>query len=307
MKRLFVCLACCSALWAQSVVGNADLIKLSQAGMSDDFIVNVVNQEGSWVSSEVPSLVELRNAGVSEKVLSAVLRKRAPREAINSDSVVSMSKAGLSDNFILSVMTAANARFEIDTNRMVELRREGVSEKVLTAMIGQPLAPEIPAGTSIHVRLIESVDSDKQATGHQYRATLHEPIVVNGETIAPKGADAIVRLAEEKQAGRISGKTELKLELASVTVGRKIVPIESTSVAEYSGSQTAKTAKTAAAVGAIGAIIGGIAGGGKGAAIGAASGGAAGAGAAAVMKGPRVHVASEALLTFTTERPARTN
>jgi hypothetical protein len=118
----------------------------------------------------------------------------------------------------------------------------------------------------------------------------------------PKGADARVRLATEKSSGKLTGKAELTLELVSITVDGKPVPVSSTSVAEYSGSQTTSTVKKAAVVGALGAVIGAIAGGGKGAAIGAGSGAAVGAGSGVFMKGQRVKVPSETLLTFTTEQ-----
>ena len=79
------------------------------------------------------------------------------------------------------------------------------------------------------------------------------------------------------------------------------MPVITTSVIEGSSSRGARTAKSAAAVGAVGAIIGAIAGGGKGAAIGAGAGAAAGAGSQVFMKGQRVRIPAETLLTFTTE------
>ena len=56
---------------------------------------------------------------------------------------------------------------------------------------------------------------------------------------------------------------------------------------------------------AVGAIIGAIAGGGSGAAMGAGAGAAAGAGSQVFMKGQRVRIPSETLLTFTTEAPVK--
>ena len=77
--------------------------------------------------------------------------------------------------------------------------------------------------------------------------------------------------------------------------------MNTTSVTQGSGSRGARTAKTAAAVGALGAIIGAITGGGKGAAIGAGARIAAGAGSQVFMKGQRVRIPSETILTFTTQ------
>jgi hypothetical protein len=111
-----------------------------------------------------------------------------------------------------------------------------------------------------------------------------------------------VKLVNEQESGKLSGKAGLTVQLISLTVDGKMIPVNSSDVSEYSGSRGARTAKSAAAVGAVGAIIGAIAGGGKGAAIGAGAGAAAGAGAQTVMKGQQVRIPSETVLTFTTQK-----
>jgi hypothetical protein len=163
----------------------------------------------------------------------------------------------------------------------------------------------LPAGTQISVRLTDSIDSDKDKSGDEFRASLEDPIRIGDNVLAPKGADARVRLTEDKKAGKFTGKAELTVQLLSVVVNGKTVPISTSSVTEYSKSQTGSTVKKAAVVGAAGAIIGALAGGGKGAAIGAGAGGAAGAGSGVFMKGQRVKIPSETLLTFTTEQTVR--
>ena len=48
----------------QPTLSNADVIKLDKAGLSDDFIVNVINQRGSHLWGDVASLIEMKAAGV---------------------------------------------------------------------------------------------------------------------------------------------------------------------------------------------------------------------------------------------------
>jgi len=120
--------------------------------------------------------------------------------------------------------------------------------------------------------------------------------------VVKKGADARVKLVSEQESGKFSGKAGLTVQLVSINVDGRKIPVNSSDVSEYSGSRGARTAKSAAAVGAVGAIIGAIAGGGKGAAIGAGAGAAAGAGAQTVMKGQQVRIPSETVLTFTTQK-----
>ena len=54
---------------------------------------------------------------------------------------------------------------------------------------------EIPSGTSIRVRMIDNLSSEQTQMGDTFRGTLDEPIVVNGRTLYPKGADVIGRSA----------------------------------------------------------------------------------------------------------------
>jgi hypothetical protein len=286
-------------------MSNPDLIKLTKSGLSEDFILNLIDQQGSRLSSDVSSLVEMKTQGVNERILAAVIKKSPPSEKLNSDSVVRLAKAGFSDNFITDLMGRQPGSYSVDTSRIVELRQAGVSERVLSLMVTQGGGRELASGTPIHIRLIDSVDSEKNKEGEEFRASLEDPITIGNEVVAQKGADAKVRLAAEKESGKLTGKAELTVQLVSVTVNGKVVPLNTSSVSEYSGSRGARTAKTAVAVGAIGAVIGAIAGGGKGAAIGASAGAAAGAGSQVFMKGQRVRIPSETVLTFTTEDPVR--
>jgi hypothetical protein len=166
-----------------------------------------------------------------------------------------------------------------------------------------PAAPprdpiNLPAGTNLVVRMIDPVDSETGHVGQTYAGSLDQPVMLNGETAIPRGADVTVKLVDSKESGKLTGRAELTLDLASVRVNGKMVDIYTVSVQRESDSRGARTAKVAGGTAAVGAIIGAIAGGGKGAAIGAGAGAAAGAGAEVVTKGQRVRIPSETRLTF---------
>jgi hypothetical protein len=129
--------------------------------------------------------------------------------------------------------------------------------------------------------------------------------MLNGDTVIPRGADAVVKLADSKESGKLTGRTELTLDLVSVKVNGRMVDINTETVSRESSSRGARTAKVAGGTAAVGAIIGAIAGGGKGAAIGAGAGAAAGAGAEVVTKGQKVKIPSETRLTFVVDTPVR--
>jgi hypothetical protein len=166
-------------------------------------------------------------------------------------------------------------------------------------------AVELPAGTNVVIRMIQGVDSEVNRVGETFQASIDEPVVHNGVTLVPRGADVVVKLVDAKESGKLTGRSELTLDLVSVKVDGKVVDLNTQTVAQQSDSRGERTAKVAGGTAAVGAIIGAIAGGGKGAAIGAAAGGAAGAGAQVITKGQRVKIPSETRLTFVLDTPVK--
>jgi hypothetical protein len=162
---------------------------------------------------------------------------------------------------------------------------------------------QIPSGTPITVRMIESVDSKVAHLGQTFRASVDEAVLVNGQTVIPRGADAIAKLVEDQQSGKFEGKTILTLALTDITINGQMIDTVTGNVSQASSSRGARTAKVVGGATALGAIIGALAGGGRGAAVGAASGAAVGGGAEVLTKGQQVKIPSETRLTFTLQQP----
>jgi hypothetical protein len=168
-----------------------------------------------------------------------------------------------------------------------------------------PPQMELPAGTKLTVRMIDSVDSQVARVGDTFRASIDEPVSVNGQTVIPRGADVVAKLVEDDQSGKISGRTVMKLVLSTVRVNDKLVDITTSDVVKESSSRGARSAGVIGGGAVLGAIIGAAAGGGKGAAIGAGSGAAVGTGAEVISKGQRVKVPTETRLDFTLSYPVK--
>ena len=162
---------------------------------------------------------------------------------------------------------------------------------------------EIPAGTQIVVRLIDGADSQRDSLGKTYRASVEQPVVFNGQTLIPRGSDAVAVLSDEQKSGKIEGKTMLTLALRSVSVNGHTYDLATSSVSKASGSRGTKSGEVIGGGAALGAIIGALAGGGRGAAIGAVSGGALGTAAQVATSGEKVKVPSETVLTFALQNP----
>jgi|GEM_PF-1387622 len=297
---------CLAALgWGQAALTNEDLVKLSKAGLSEDFILTLIQQQPSGLQTDARRLAELKSSGVSERVILAAVRKAPPTEPLTTSGMMELVKAGFSENFLLDILNAQPVRIATDAGNIVQLKQAGLSERVLAQIVLKSSGRELPKGSEVVVRLIDSIDSEKAREGDTFRASLAEPLQAGSEVIAPTGADAVVRLAAERESGKLTGRAELTVELVSVTVNGKPVNIRTSSVTQASGSRGERTAKVAAGTAAVGAIIGAIAGGGKGAAIGAGAGAAAGAGSQVFMKGQRVFIPSETVLVFLTEAPVK--
>ena len=151
--------------------------------------------------------------------------------------------------------------------------------------------------------MIDKVDSNVARLGETFRASVDEPVVMNGQTVIPRGADALVKLVEDQQSGKFEGKTILTLALVGITINGQTMDTTTGDVAKASKSRGARTAVVVGGGAVLGAIIGALAGGGPGAAIGAASGAAVGAGAQVITRGQRVKIPSETRLNFTLQQP----
>ncbi len=167
----------------------------------------------------------------------------------------------------------------------------------------EPQPVVVPAGTTLTVRLGQSVGSKISSPGDSFSATLASAVAVDGNTVIPAGASARGTVVDAKPLGRFKGGALLELRLTSVTVNGAQQRIETSAVDRAEKGKGKRTAVMAGGGTAFGAIIGGLAGGGKGAAIGAVAGGGAGAGGAAFTGNKEIVLPAESALSFRLKSP----
>jgi hypothetical protein len=161
----------------------------------------------------------------------------------------------------------------------------------------------LPTGSKITIQLVDSISSDTSKAGSTFIAVLDQPLTVDGIEIAPRGADVRGRITAANDAGAISGKSELGLELTQLYVNGIPYALSTSEYSQAGESRTGETVKRAGIGAGIGAVIGAIAGGGKGAAIGAGVGGGAGTASQVLTKGEKLNIPSETKLEFTLRSP----
>ena len=155
------------------------------------------------------------------------------------------------------------------------------------AAAAAPKAVTVPAGTTLNVRLAQSIEVDASQAGMTFKAVVDDPVSVAGTIVIPRGAAAIVQAVKVEQSGSFKGSDKISLKLHSIRFGGMAYEVSTAYVESKGGGEGKRTARKVGGGAGLGAIIGGIAGGGEGAAIGAAIGGVTGA---AVASGGEEHL-----------------
>ncbi len=290
--------------------GTARQVKIEVAGAVESFdVADIYRIE---FSANAPAPVDtgrptLRRAPDTDASSGAPTLHRAPDADTDSGApTLHRAPGAAADSGTPTLQRAPDADADYsqpaprrsETAPTVAILKPGEEPSVSSRPSAAPPPIVVPEGTNFVVQMIDAVDSDKVAVGQNYNAALDEPVVVDGQTVIPRGADVVVKLVNAKASGTFTGRAELTLALWTVKVNGKVVDVNTQTITRESESRGQKTGAMAAGGAIVGAVIGGIAGGGKGAAIGAGAGGAAGAGAEAATKGPRVKIPAETRLTF---------
>lgn len=164
----------------------------------------------------------------------------------------------------------------------------------------QPLI--IPAGTSVVVRLQQSLSSASSVSGERFDAVLDQPLVADNQVVVPAGTPVTGHVTVARRSGRLRHPGELGLTLDSVVLGQQRVPILTSSVVVRGASHKKRNWGLIGGGTGGGALIGALAGGGEGALIGGGIGAAAGTTTAFFTGRKDVGFAAERRLTFRLHR-----
>jgi hypothetical protein len=162
----------------------------------------------------------------------------------------------------------------------------------------------VPSGTMLTVRLLDTLNTDRNQSGDRFRASLEDPIVVDGNVALPRGTTVEGRIVEAQQAGRVSGVAQLALELSQIQLpGGETAVVQTDTVRREGQTSTGSDAAKVGVGSVLGAVIGAVAGGGKGAAIGAATGAGAGTADVLLTRGKPLVLSQETVLSFQLNAP----
>jgi BON domain-containing protein len=193
--------------------------------------------------------------------------------------------------------------------RSADLKLPGVSAGTSPApprSVGAtPRAPEqvtVPYGTTLAVRLTESLNSGLNQQGDIFLASLASPVTIGDRVVIPAEAAIQGRVVDVRNAGRFSGRSALVIEVTRLAYNGKNYELRSSQYSKLGRSRDTQEAAAIASGAGVGAVIGAILGGGKGAAIGAVIGAGVGTGVQAATKTAEVQLPA-AILSFRLETP----
>jgi hypothetical protein len=156
----------------------------------------------------------------------------------------------------------------------------------------------ISPGTTIPIRITQTLDSATTQQGETFTGTTASDIVADGIVVIRQGTPVTGRVVAVQEAAHYKGSSLLTIELTSINRRGDKLTVNTDPYSVQGKGRGANTAEKVGGGAAVGAILGGILGGGKGAAIGAAAGGGVGAGANTVTRGQQVQIPSETLVRF---------
>ncbi|HLK51469.1 MAG TPA: hypothetical protein VKT49_25185 [Bryobacteraceae bacterium] len=163
----------------------------------------------------------------------------------------------------------------------------------------------IEPGTFLTVRINQPLSTDRNHEGDFFSATLAEPVVVDGVVVAQRGQTLAGRVSKVDRGGRVSGVSQLGIELTSLTaVDGQQVGLQTQLINRDGHSTAGRDVATVGTTTGVGAAIGAAADWGRGAAIGAGVGAAAGLAGVLLSRGAPAVVYPESLLTFRVTAPA---
>src|SRR5579864_868691 len=167
------------------------------------------------------------------------------------------------------------------------------------AVAAAPAEVNIPAGTSLAVRVDQRISVKTSHAGETFTGEIVEPISSSdGGLLVPKGSRVKGVIDAAHQRGRFKGASILELRLTSLTLNGNEFPLRTRDLAERKKGKGKRTAAMIGGGSGLGMLLGGLAGGGRGVLSGGLVGGGAGTAAAGMTGNRDLDIPAESIVHF---------
>ena len=179
------------------------------------------------------------------------------------------------------------------------------AEKSVETQKQQPPEILVSAGTSLQVRLDQTLDTARNRAGDRFTVTLNAPVVIGGKVVIPRRTRFRGQVTGAKPSGRLKGRGYLTATLDSFTMGGKTYRITTSASSRITEAHKKRNLAWIGGTSGGGALIGGLAAGGPWALAGAGIGAGAGTATAALTGKKNVSIPVETVMTFTLKAPVQ--
>lgn len=166
----------------------------------------------------------------------------------------------------------------------------------------QPEAPaevDIPAGTSLAIRVDQTISVKTSRAGDEFTGEIVDPILASDNSIlVPRGTRVRGRVDAAHRRGHFKGASLLELRLTAMNLNGTEYPLETRDFAERKRGKGRRTAAFIGGGAGLGMLVGGLASGGAGLLWGGLAGGGAGTAAAGLTGNRDLYIPAESVVHF---------
>ena len=163
----------------------------------------------------------------------------------------------------------------------------------------QPAEVDIPAGTSLAIRVDQTISVKTSRAGDEFTGEIVEPIRASDNSIlVPRGTRVRGRVDAAHRRGHFKGASLLELRLTAMNLNGTEYPLETRDFAERKRGKGRRTAAFIGGGAGLGMLVGGLASGGAGLLWGGLAGGGAGTAAAGLTGNRDLYIPAESVVHF---------
>jgi hypothetical protein len=206
-RGIFALFAVCAL--GQQPLSNESVAKLSNAGVTDEVIVQLIRTQPGHYDVVPDALVTLKKSGVRDGVIAAIINRE--NSALSANSEMPAPQVGIPAPTSNEGLTRRPSRFRSDSNSLV-----------------------LEDATPITLRVVSAASSETAKLGDVVALQVSRAVSVSGTVIIPRGAKAVGTITTIKHKGALGRGGTLRLAIDSVSLADGTeVPVRSTSEANF--------------------------------------------------------------------------